>query len=66
MIIELDVLSVVQLMNNNSINLLMEPLLSDHKNIWRVIPNKWIEYTYREANQCAAVLARIDQIIGLW
>ena len=54
-----DALRVVQLMNNNSVNLLMEPLLSDCKNLLKAIPNKWIEHIYREANQCADALARM-------
>ncbi|XP_023908996.1 uncharacterized protein LOC112020670 [Quercus suber] len=40
LIIELDALSVVLLMNNNTINLTLEPLLNDCKNLVREIPNK--------------------------
>ena len=40
LIIELDALSVVLLMNNNSTNLLMESLLIDCKNLVKEIPNK--------------------------
>ena len=46
-------------MNNNSVNLLMEHLLSDYKNLLKVIPNKRIEHIYREANQCANALTRM-------
>ena len=59
LIIELDAKSVVQLMNNNSINMLMDPLLIDYKTLLKAIPNKRIEHTYREANQCADAIARI-------
>ena len=40
LIIELDALSVVLLMNNNTANMLMESLLTDCKNLVRAIPNK--------------------------
>ena len=33
LIVELDAKSVVQLMNNNSLNILMEPLLNDYKTL---------------------------------
>ncbi|KAK9992118.1 hypothetical protein SO802_027103 [Lithocarpus litseifolius] len=46
LIIELDALSVVLLMNNNSTNLLMEPLLTDCRNLVREIPNKQITLVY--------------------
>ena len=59
LIIELDVLSIVVLMNNNTANLLMEPLLNDCRNLVRKIPNKQIVHIYREANQCADVLAKL-------
>jgi len=58
-IIELDALSVVLLMNNNIVNLLMEPLLTDCRNLVREIPNKQIVHIYREANQCADALAKL-------
>ena len=38
--IELDALSVVLLMNNNTVNLLMESLLIDCRNLVSKIPNK--------------------------
>lgn len=50
LIVEMDALSVVMLMNNNSPNLLMEPLLSDCRNLLKTIPNKRIVHTFREAN----------------
>ena len=59
LIIELDTLSIVVLMNNNTANLLMEPLLTDCRNLVREIPNKQIVHIYREANQCADALAKL-------
>ena len=59
LIVELDVKSVVQLMNNDFANMLMEPLLTDCRTFLRAIPNKQVEDTYREANQCADALARV-------
>ena len=46
-------------MNNNSVNLLIEPLLFDCKNILKAISNKQIKYIYREVNQCFDVLAKM-------
>ena len=59
LIIEMDALSVALLMNNNTVNLLMEPLLTDCKNLASEIPNKHIVHIYREVNQCADVLAKL-------
>ena len=56
LIVELDAKIVVQLMNNDSANMLMEPLLTDCRTFLRAIPNKQVEDTYREANQCANAL----------
>ena len=58
-IIEMDALSVVLLMKNNTANLLMEPLLTDCRNLLSEIPNKQIVHIYREANQCADALAKL-------
>ena len=58
-IIEMDALSVVLLMKNNTANLLMEQLLTDCKNLLSEIPNKQIVHIYREANQCADALAKL-------
>ena len=55
----MDALNVVQLMNNVTVNMLMKPLLSDCRNLLKVIPNKRIEHTYYEANQCTDALVRI-------
>ena len=59
LIIEMDALSIVLLMNNNTANLLMEPLLTDCRNLLSKIPNKQIVHIYREANQCADALAKL-------
>ena len=59
LIIELDVLSVVILMNNEFENLLMEPLLTDCKNLLKEFPNKHMIHAFREANQCANALAKL-------
>ena len=58
-IIEMDALSVILLMKNNTVNLLMKPLLTDCKNLLSEIPNKQIVHIYREANQCADALAKL-------
>ena len=59
LIIELDALSVVLLMNNSTSNMLMEPLLTDCRNLLKAIPNKRVVYAYQEANQCADALAKL-------
>ena len=58
-IIKMDALSVVLLMSNNTANLLMEPLLTDCRNLLSEILNKQIFHIYREANQCADALAKL-------
>ena len=52
-------MSVVQLVNNDSINMLMRPLLTDCRTLLRAIPNKRIEHMFREVNQYADALARM-------
>ena len=59
LIIELNALSVVILMNNETENLLMEPLLTDCRNLLKEIPNKRVIHAFREANQCADALAKL-------
>ena len=59
LIIELDALSVVTLMNNDSTNLLMEPLFTDCRNLLKEISNKRVIHTYREDNQCADALVKL-------
>ena len=50
LIIELDALSVVILMNNETENLLMEPLLTDCRNLLKEISSKRVIHAFREAN----------------
>ena len=59
LIIELDALSVVLLMNNNTPNLTLEPLLNDCRNLVREIPDKQIMLIFREANQFADAMAKL-------
>ena len=59
LIIELDALSIVILMNNEAENVIMEPLLSDCRNLLKQIPKKRKIHSYREANQCADALAKL-------
>ena len=59
LIIELDALSVVILINNDFENLLMEPLLTDCRNILKEFPNKRVIHAYHEVNQCVDVLAKL-------
>lgn len=63
LIVELDALSVVLLMTNNNVNLLMEPLLIDCKNLLREFPNKQIVHAFCEANQCVDALAKLGATI---
>ena len=62
LIVELDALSVVQLMKNSICNLLMEPLLTDCRNLLKAFPNKQVIHAYREANQCADALAKLGAV----
>ena len=57
--IELDALSIVILMNNESKNCMMETLLFDCRRILKEISNKRVIHSYREANQCADALAKL-------
>ena len=59
LIVELDALSVVLLMKNNACNLLMEPLLTDFRNLLKEFPNTQVVHAYREANQCADALVKM-------
>ena len=64
LVIELDPLSVVIFMNNGSENLLIEPLLTNCRNLLEEIPNKHMIHTYREANQCVDALAKEAQSLA--
>ena len=57
--VEMDALSVVLLRNNNTVNLLMEPLLTDYRNLLQSFPNKRVIQAFHETNQCADALARL-------
>ena len=46
-------------MNNDSEIFLMEPLLTDCRNLLKEILNKCMIHTYREVNQCADALAKL-------
>lgn len=59
LIIQLDALSVVILMNNDYENLLMEPLLTDCRNLLKEFPNKRAIHAFREAKQCVDALAKL-------
>ena len=59
LLVEMDALSVVLLMNNYIVNLLMEPLLTDCRNLLQSFPNKRVIHAFREANQCMDALARL-------
>ena len=50
LIVELDALSVILMINSDTSNLLMEPLLSDCRSLYREIPNKQIQHVYQETN----------------
>ena len=58
--IKLDAEMVVLLLKNPStINLVMEPLLSDCRNLLQLFDNPVVQHVYREANQCADALATL-------
>ena len=59
LIIELDALSVVILMNNEFEIFLMEPLLTDCRNLLKEFPNRHVIHAYCEANQCLDALAKL-------
>ena len=62
LIVELDALSVVLLMKNSTCNLLVEPLLTDCRNLLKAFPNPQVVHVYREANQCADALAKMGAL----
>ena len=51
------------MINSDTSNMLMEPLLFDRRSLYREIPNKQIQHVYREANQCADALARLRSTV---
>ena len=52
------------MINSDTSNMLMEPLLFDCRSLYREIPNKRIQDVYREANQCADALARLGSSVA--
>ena len=54
-----NLLAIVHLLRNSDATLALEPLLSDCKNLLRTFPRTRIEHVFREANQCADVLAKL-------
>ena len=58
--IEVDAELVVSLLFNPScVNLVMEPLLFDCRNLLQDFTNLVVRHVFREANQCADTLAKI-------
>ena len=47
------------LLNNDIENSLMEPFLTDCRNLLKEFPCNCVIHTFREANQCAYVLAKM-------
>ena len=52
-------MSVVILLNNDTENSLMEPLLTDCRNLLKEFPCKRVIHAFQEANQCADALAKM-------
>ena len=50
------------LTNPSSINLMLEPLLNDCRNIIRAFPNCIMTHNFREANRCANRLTKMRAI----
>ena len=63
LIVELDALSVINILSSDKPCSIMEPLLSDCRNLFKAIPNKRIQHVYREANQCADALAKLGSSV---
>jgi hypothetical protein len=49
-LVEVDVEMVVALLNNNCINLVMDPLLSDCRDLLWEFTNSVVKHVFREAN----------------
>jgi hypothetical protein len=57
---EVDAEMIVLMLNNTSCtNLVMEPLLSDCKNLIQAFTSQVVKHVYREANQCVDALANL-------
>ena len=63
LIVELDALSVINMLPSDKPCPIMELLLSDYRSLFKAIPNKWIQHVYREVNQCADTLARLGSSV---
>ncbi|XP_023902251.2 uncharacterized protein LOC112014105 [Quercus suber] len=58
--IEIDADFIVHLISNPSVaNLMLEPLLSDCRNLIKTFPNHIVTHVFREANGCADCLAHM-------
>ena len=58
--IEVDAEMVVLLLKNHTtINLVIEPLLSDCRNLLLMFTNPVVKHVFREANQCVDALANL-------
>ena len=50
---------VLLLKNSSTINLVIEPFLSDCRSLLQMFDNPVVQHVYREANQCADALANL-------
>ena len=58
--IEMDAELIVQLVSRPSmVNLMLEPLLSERRNLIQTFPSSSVAHVFREANGCADRLARM-------
>ena len=58
--IEMNAEFIVQLVSRPSmVNLMLEPILSECRNLIQTFPNSSVAYVFREANGCADRLARM-------
>jgi hypothetical protein len=59
--VEMDAEMVILLLKNSStINLVIEPLLSDCRSLMQMFNNPVMQHAYRKANQCTDVLANLS------
>lgn len=58
-LVEVNAEMVVDLLNNNCINLVVDPLLSDCRDLLREFSNPVVKHVFREANQCADAMAKL-------
>ena len=63
--IELDADVLVHLLTNpSSLNLMLEPLLNDWRNLIKAFPNYIMTHIFREANKCADKLANMGATLS--